>query len=84
MESEEIKISKFAKNQIIYSESDFQHDLGVILKGEVKIYKGKLHMSELKCGDVFGAVAVYSERTSFATTVRAKTDTVVAFLPKTL
>lgn len=83
-ESEEIKICKFTKNQIIYSESDFQHSLGLILKGEAKVYKGKVHMSELKCGDVFGAVAVYSARTRFATTVKAKTDTLVAFLPKTL
>ena len=84
LESKETEIKKYAKNQIIYGENEFKRCLGIILKGEANVYKGSVHMSRLRKGEMFGAVTLYSERTCFATTVKAVTDVTVAFLPKTL
>ena len=57
---------------VVYSPRHFRRSLAVVLSGQLQVTKGALAVSVLGPGDLFGAAALYSDETEFASTVTAK------------
>ena len=74
----------YRRGQVIYSPTDFQRALGVLLEGRARVTKGELVVSTLERGDLFGAAALYNQRTRYETTITALEDCAVAFFPQEL
>ena len=66
------------KGEDIFSPENYRRCLAVILKGSAEVSKqtekGKLLMSTLTAGNVFGMSCLFYDGESFPTTVRAKDD----------
>lgn len=72
------------KRQVIYAPDAFSHSLGLLLSGRVQVSKGELIVSVLSAGEIFGAAALFNERPDYATTLTARSDCRILFLPQTL
>lgn len=68
----------------VYSPRHFRRSLGVVLSGQLQVTKGNLAVSVLKPGDLFGAAALYSDETEFATTITAKGPSLCLMLDQQL
>lgn len=73
----------FAKGEIIYDSERAKRALALVLEGNVRVLHGRVVMNELVAGDVFGAAALFGEEDPFLTTVAARTDCRVLFIPQT-
>jgi CRP-like cAMP-binding protein len=74
----------YHREDIIYSPSSFQRNLGVVLSGQVRVTKGELVISVLEPGDVFGVAALFNEFEDYATTLTATGDCDIVFFPQPL
>lgn len=61
----------FEPGQVVYDPDHFHRSLGIVLSGRLQVTKGPLMVSLLGPGDLFGAAALYSGETQFATTITA-------------
>lgn len=68
----------------VYSPRRFRRSLGVVLSGQLQVTKGNLAVSELRPGDLFGAAALYSDETEFATTITTRGPSLCLMLDQTL
>ena len=75
---------QFPKGGRIYSPRQFRRSLGVVLAGELRVTKGKLVVSILRPGELFGEAALFHTRNRYETTITAKTACTAAFLPQEL
>lgn len=80
---------RFEKGEAIYSCHAFRRALGLLLQGEVQIYRAgedgrRVVMNRLKAGDVFGAAALFGEAASYVTEIAALRPCVVLFLSQEL
>lgn len=73
----------FAKDEVIYDSDRAKRALALVLEGSVRVLHGRVVMNELHAGDVFGAAALFGEEDPFPTTVAARTDCRVLFIPQT-
>lgn len=73
-----------AKGEVIYDPHRFQRCLGVVLEGRVQVNKGFLIMSVLEPGDLFGAAALFYQRSDYATTLTARAPCLLLLLPQEL
>ena len=74
----------FPAGTVVYDPAHFQRCLGILLEGQLQVTKGGLSVSTLEPGDVFGAAALFSDRSEFATTITAKKDSRCLLLPQKL
>ncbi len=74
------QILEFEKGEVIYSKNNFKHSIGLILKGCVEIYRGKLLLNKLCEGGVFGVAAVFNDSESYSSTIIATKKCKVAFI----
>lgn len=77
---------KFAKNDLIAAEGDGLDSIGIILKGEAAVSKenaagGRVVLTLLGQGDIFGEMAAFSNRPKWPATVQAQEHCEVFFLP---
>ena len=84
MTSSKAVYDRFPTGTVVYDPTNFQRCLGILLEGQLQVTKGDLSVSTLEPGDVFGAAALYSDRTEFATTITAKKDSRCLLLPQKL
>lgn len=75
--------TSFAKGEVIYDSEHAKRALALVLEGRVRVLHGRVVMNELHAGDVFGAAALFGEEDPFPTTVAARTDCRVLFIPQT-
>lgn len=73
----------FDKGAVIYDSDHAKRALALVLEGSVRVLHGRVVMNELHAGDVFGAAALFGEEDPFPTTVAARTDCRVLFIPQT-
>lgn len=73
-----------AKGAEIYTPSQFQRCLGVVLDGRIQVTKGALIMSVLGPGDLFGAAALFHQGEVYATTLTAQRGCSLLLLPQAL
>lgn len=74
--------ASFAKGEVIYDSERAKRALALVLEGSVRVLHGRVVMNELHAGDVFGAAALFGEEDPFPTTVAARTDCRVLFIPQ--
>lgn len=79
------KIKHYLKNEFIYTQLDFSHELGIILKGDVFVYKilyngDKFLLNKLNKNSLFGASCIYGSIDIFPAEVQAVKTTDVLFL----
>ncbi len=79
-------VKTYARGEDIYSPEDYQKSLGVILKGTAEVSKdtggGRLFMSRLKEGSVFGMSCIFCADRDFPTRITAVDSTRVLFITK--
>lgn len=68
----------------IYTPHAFSHSLGAVLSGRVEVRKGELIVSVLEPGDLFGAAALFNDRTDYAASLTARTPCRLLLLPQEL
>lgn len=74
--------ASFAKGAVIYDSEHAKRALALVLDGNVRVLHGRVVMNELVAGDVFGAAALFGEEDPYPTTVTARTDCRVLFIPQ--
>ena len=72
----------FCPGQVIYAPRAFRRCLGVVLSGSVGVSSGRLAMSLLRPGELFGAAALYNSAPEYASTLVCRTPCRVFFLPQ--
>lgn len=80
---------RFEKGEAIYSCHAFRRALGLLLQGEVQVYRPgedgrRVVMNRLTTGEVFGAAALFGEAESYVTEIAALRPCVVLFLSQEL
>lgn len=69
-----------SKGAVLYTTRQFQHSLGFVLSGKVRVTRGDLFVDVLEPGAWFGAAALFNDREDYPTTLTAQTDCRVLFL----
>ncbi|MBB6630091.1 Crp/Fnr family transcriptional regulator [Clostridium algidicarnis] len=87
LNSKDVKIASYSKDEIIFMEDDMCLNLSIILKGNVEIQKvdpsGKLlSVASLKTGDIFGENLLFGDRNIYPMTVATKSDSLVLHISK--
>lgn len=72
----------YQKGETIFSPDSYRRAIGVILKGEAQVYKGKMPLSIHKKGNIFGAVTLFGEQEHYATNILALSECKVMFISK--
>lgn len=75
----------FEKGAVIYSTRTFRRAMGVILSGEVRVYRsneagGRLLMNRLEPGDTFGVAALFGGGDSYVTDIVAARRSQIQFI----
>ncbi|MCD7823097.1 MAG: Crp/Fnr family transcriptional regulator [Oscillospiraceae bacterium] len=73
------KEKSYPKGEIIFSPEKFERVLGVVLSGRIAVTKGRLSVSELTSGNLFGAAALFNDEPEYASTLTAKTAASVLY-----
>ncbi|MCD7804034.1 MAG: Crp/Fnr family transcriptional regulator [Oscillospiraceae bacterium] len=69
----------YSKGEVIFSPEKFERVLGVVLSGRIAVTKGRLSVSELSRGSLFGAAALFNNEPEYASTLTAKTAATVLY-----
>lgn len=80
----ECTLHTFESGQTLYQPHRFSRCLGVLLSGGVRVTRDSLAISVLSPGDLFGAAALFNDRTDYATTLTACTPCRVVLLTQAL
>ena len=78
----EAQLCFFQKDEIIYSPKQFEERIGFLLEGSAvaEKNKGSVILNTFEAGSCFGVATLFSPSKRYVTTVRAKSDCLVAFL----
>lgn len=71
LEDAECTLSVYESGQTVYQPDRFARCLGVLLSGGIRVSRDSLAISVLSPGDLFGAAALFNDRTDYATTLTA-------------
>ena len=77
-------LAEAARGETIYTPHAFSRSLGAVLSGKVEVRKGELIVSVLEPGDLFGAAALFNDRTDYAAQLTARTPCRLLLLPQEL
>ena len=77
-------LTEAARGETIYTPHAFSRSLGAVLSGRVEVRKGELIVSVLEPGDLFGAAALFNDRTDYAARLTARTPCRLLLLPQEL
>lgn len=75
---------EFAAGQTVYEPHNFSRCLGVVLSGSVRVTRDALVISVLSPGELFGAAALFNDRSDYATTLTAAAPCRVLLLEQAL
>ncbi|WP_294516958.1 Crp/Fnr family transcriptional regulator [uncultured Pseudoflavonifractor sp.] len=77
-------LAEAARGETIYTPHAFSRSLGAVLSGKVEVRKGELIVSVLGPGDLFGAAALFNDRTDYAAQLTARSPCRMLLLPQEL
>lgn len=80
--AENSELISYGKDKEIFSRDNYRHAIGMVVKGQAQVKKGKLFLSTHKSGDIFGAVTLFSDSNYYATQIVALTACKVVFISK--
>lgn len=72
----------FPRGAELYTPKQFRRSLGILLRGSLRVSKGRLAVSTLLPGDLFGAASLFHRRDRFESTITAREPCVAAFFPE--
>ena len=72
----------FSAGETVYQPHQFRRCLGFLLAGQVQVTNAALSVSVLEAGELFGAAALYNDLPDYATTLTARTNCRILFLPQ--
>ena len=75
----------FKKNDIIYSKEVFPDAIGVVIKGKAAAVTNSpdgIYMKSFSAGSVFGPAAIFGNKNEYASTIIARSDTEILFIPE--
>lgn len=77
----------YAKGQAVYRPRAYERSMGVLLSGAVEVTKENepgnvMIVSVLSAGDAFGGAALFNECEDYVTTITARTEVRILFLPQ--
>lgn len=75
---------RFSRGRVVFGPEDFRPALGVVTDGSLEVTRAAMRMDTLTAGDLFGAAALYDRRGRYPTTLTAREDCRVLFLPREL
>lgn len=76
--------ARVSRGTVIYDPHAFRRCLGLLLSGRVLVSKEDMIISVLGRGELFGAAALFNSETDYATTLTARSDCDLLFLPQDL
>ena len=78
----EVLLCSFRKDEIIYSPDHFEERIGLFLSGTAvaEKSKGTIILNTFEAGSCFGVATLFSQSKRYVTTIRAKSNCLVAFL----
>lgn len=77
-------VEEFESGQTLYQPHRFSRKLGVLLSGSVRVTRDALVISVLSPGELFGAAALFNDRSDYATTLTAAAPCRVLLLEQEL
>ena len=77
-------MAEFSAGQPLYQPHSFSRSLGVLLSGSVRVTRDTLVISVLSPGELFGAAALFNDRSDYATTLTAAAPCRVILLEQEL
>ena len=88
LSSPQCKITQYNKGTVIFSPKKFERCIAVVLEGSILVSKEndnhRLIMSELNCGDIFGAATLFNDYSYYTTTLTAKTHVITIYFGQEL
>lgn len=76
------QLRRFLRGEVIYSPEYYQHALGIVARGVAIVEKENgVLLNRLEAGSCFGAAALFAAEERYVTTIRAKSECTVLFLP---
>ncbi len=73
-------VREYGAGEIVYSETEFERRLGVVLSGRVEVKKERFVMNVLEPGSVFGVAAVFNDEVEYVTTLTAAGNARILFI----
>lgn len=78
----DMELLNYKKGDIIYDRKNACRALAFVLDGRARVSHGRVVMTELTAGDVFGAAAIYGSSEPYPSTVTAVSDCSIALIPQ--
>ena len=77
-------VCSFSNNETIYTRSKFNDSVGIVLNGNVEVYKDEekaVMLNRIGEGGFFGAAALFANKREYVSVLVAKGNTTVIFIP---
>ncbi len=83
----DMTVRSFDRLDVIYSQTDYQNELGIVIDGECTVCRirknsSRLPLNTLKKYGSFGITAIFSSESTFPTEIYAKKSTKVVFISR--
>lgn len=81
---EKCSVCSFPNNETIYTRSKFNDSVGIVLEGNIEVYKDEeraVMLNHIGVGGFFGAAALFANKKAYVSVLVAKGNAVVMFIP---
>ena len=77
-------VNHYSNNEAVYTRSRFNDSIGIVLKGEIEVYKDEsktVMLNRINTGGFFGAAALFAGKKEYVSVLVAKENCSVMFIP---
>lgn len=81
---EKCSVCSFQNNETIYTRSKFNDSVGIVLEGNVEVYKDEekaVMLNRISVGGFFGAAALFADKKEYVSVLVAKGNSTIIFIP---
>ena len=78
--NERMELVEFEKGKVVYGNGKLKNYIGIIVKGNVEVFRDKILMNKLCEGGVFGIAAIFRDGQEYVSTIVASSKCKIAFL----
>ena len=74
----------FQNNETIYTRSNFNDSVGIVLEGDIEVYKDEekaVMLNRIGVGGFFGAAALFANKREYVSVLVAKGNSTIMFIP---
>ena len=76
-------VQQYATNEIVYTRSRFNDSIGIVLSGDIEVYKDEsktVMLNRIGTGGFFGAAALFADKKEYVSVLVAKGNCCVMFI----